>query len=779
MKTLTADSLAASTDSAAPNSFTLRIDQSIALSSLHHHFVERNAARGQYISACGTGKTVVMTRLPQVFGAQTVVVLVPSLNLVSQTWDAFTRQLGEDGFRGFIVCSDDARAKRYQVRETEDRMSKESPSDFSESELATQHHGAVLREASEIAEALDAMTGLSIVFSTYQSVHLLLAGVKLSREQDIDLAICDEAHFLATNDRKVARDETHLSNIVLRQLPAKRMIFATATPVEHPGAGVFSMSNTRLFGAVAHEYSYPAAREDGVVAPFDIVLCSFDETQDKSEWLMEMRRQFDLKTASMDVQSIISHDQVRGLAVAHTLAGLISDGRVKRALTYSNRKRDANAAAENLNRILGDGAAISLDSDNTTPQRQAGILKLEAGEVNVITNCFLFQEGYDAPALDAIAFIDPRQSVVDIIQAIGRACRIPQGVTGKRALVIIPVHEYETEQGENIITEKSGKTKLNKKRLQAAAKSGLKFAMLETVLAAMSSPGLRLYDSASAVRADLSGKQRKAPLQALRKHWRADPQVEDTGSEDAPLSTAGDAPAMPVPEPAAPPVGMSREELNIMLGGSRAELLRAAEKTEPVLQPDEVRLLVSEPLAAGPQIREFNYEGRDDLIASYVQARTVQTDRIKYDSSFPDWTFEQQMEAMEHLHPAVANLRADVKIWRTLTLLRSPQGQKILMDQLPSGDALEAMINGEPMFAVINRRVLGDVTNRSPELQEQKQILYDAAVMANYKSSADGSLIRYVKHAAPSMFTRVITKFSTGDLSPFERAAYEYAGVES
>lgn len=785
MTTLTADSLAASTDSSAPTSFTLRIDQRIALSSLHSHFVKRDARRGRYISACGTGKTVVMTRLPQILAAKTVVVLVPSLNLVSQTWDAFTRQLGDDGFRGFIVCSDDARAKRNDERETEDRLSQESPADFSEDELATQHHGAVLREAHEIAAALDSMTGLSIVFSTYQSAHFLLAGVLASEAQDVDLAICDEAHFLATADSAKARDKTHPANIVLKQLPAKRMVFATATPVEHEGRGVFSMDNKRLFGGVAHEYSYPEAREDGVVAPFDIVLCSFDEEQDQSEWLTQMRRQFELENASMDVRSTISHEQVRGLAVAHTLGDLIREGRVKRALTYSSTIDRTEQIADDLNRVIGDGTAVALSSRNNTAQRQAGILKLDAGDVNVIANCKLFTEGYDAPALDAIAFIDPKQSIVDIVQAIGRACRIPYGATNKRALVIVPIHEYETEQGKTIVTDKSGKTKIDKKEVEAAKKNGSKFAMLEAVLAAMTSPGLKLYDSAIAVRADLSGEQRRAPQQAFRSHWGEDEYIDDQPDIDVTTDTAeagsdtsstdGESPA-PDEHEEPPVVGMPEEELAALLGGSRAELLRHAARSERAVQPDDVRILISEPLTGRSETREFEFEGRDELIASFVHAKKVKSDSIKYDTGYRNRNFEEHMVSIEGMNEIVANVRSDVKLWRTVTLLRSPQGRKDLLDQMPKGVVTEGLINGKLCFLHIDKSVLSDITSRGLPLDRQIKAVQGAAIVANNALSGE-SAIKYVAKTAPPLAARQCDKAELETQTEFERAAYEYAGL--
>ena len=48
--------------------------------------------------------------------------------------------------------------------------------------------------------------------------------------------------------------------------------------------------------------------------------------------------------------------------------------------------------------------------------------------------------GIDIPVIDMVAFMDPRESTVDIVQAIGRAMRKPRGQTTKeRGYVLVPL----------------------------------------------------------------------------------------------------------------------------------------------------------------------------------------------------------------------------------------------------------------------------------------------------------------------------------------------------
>ena len=58
----------------------------------------------------------------------------------------------------------------------------------------------------------------------------------------------------------------------------------------------------------------------------------------------------------------------------------------------------------------------------------------------ILTNARCLTEGINIPAVDMVAFIDPRQSRIDITQAVGRAMRKPRGPTTKTVgYVVVPV----------------------------------------------------------------------------------------------------------------------------------------------------------------------------------------------------------------------------------------------------------------------------------------------------------------------------------------------------
>ena len=67
----------------------------------------------------------------------------------------------------------------------------------------------------------------------------------------------------------------------------------------------------------------------------------------------------------------------------------------------------------------------------------------------LLTNARCLSEGVDVPSLDGIAFIDPRGSQVDIIQAVGRAIRKSDHKT--KGTIVLPVFLEAGDDPDTII----------------------------------------------------------------------------------------------------------------------------------------------------------------------------------------------------------------------------------------------------------------------------------------------------------------------------------------
>jgi predicted helicase len=64
---------------------------------------------------------------------------------------------------------------------------------------------------------------------------------------------------------------------------------------------------------------------------------------------------------------------------------------------------------------------------------------LMAAPTGVACSAKALTEGVDAPAVDTVVFVDPKSSVVDILQAVGRALRRDPANPAKRAHIVVPV----------------------------------------------------------------------------------------------------------------------------------------------------------------------------------------------------------------------------------------------------------------------------------------------------------------------------------------------------
>ena len=73
--------------------------------------------------------------------------------------------------------------------------------------------------------------------------------------------------------------------------------------------------------------------------------------------------------------------------------------------------------------------------------RKLDWLKEEAaeGSCRILTNARCLSEGVDVPALDAVMFLSPRKSVVDIVQSVGRVMRLDKKGGKQFGYIILPI----------------------------------------------------------------------------------------------------------------------------------------------------------------------------------------------------------------------------------------------------------------------------------------------------------------------------------------------------
>ncbi|MFJ4585138.1 DEAD/DEAH box helicase [Streptomyces echinatus] len=434
----------------------LHPDQAEAVSRLARH-LHRPGTRGLYVSAPGTGKTLVSIRVADELGARLVLFVVPTLDLAAQT--ALTWRRDGHGEHMVIVSSMDAAGRADLVAA---RV------------MSTADPYALSGLMSVVGRSEDHIPALTVI-CTYDSLN------KIAETQNtqftvppFDLAVMDEAHRIAGRaDKKwaIANDATRIR--------AERRLYMTATPRvfaalelaesadltrprrrrpqgQEVDAFANSMDNEAVYGKKVIEYSLARAVADGRAADYRIVVPTLTDT--------DLRRRLNLPVPGTTPAAGTVEDDgaLRTTALHLSVVRAMAEHGLKKVLVYFQLVSDARRFARELPHTLrllaktDPGLAPGIDPrlffvhGEPTPEQRARIFAgFAAADVAVLANAKLIAEGVDIPNVDAIVFADPTRSVIRCVQALGRALRLD--VSGKTASLIVPVYIPPGAEAENIL----------------------------------------------------------------------------------------------------------------------------------------------------------------------------------------------------------------------------------------------------------------------------------------------------------------------------------------
>jgi superfamily II DNA or RNA helicase len=398
------------------------------------------ADRGQLLMACGTGKTLVSMWIKERLDARRTLVLVPSLGLLSQIVSDWT-SAANTPFDVLCVCSDQTVGKRD-----------EDEAVTSVSELPF----PVTGDTAEIARFLHG-DGHRVVFSTYQSSPLVEAAQADQAVPAFDLILADEAHRCAG---KV--DGAFATVLDGRKLRGARRLFATATPRTYSsslkaaageiGVEVVGMDDEEVFGRPLHTLSFGEAIERNLLTDYQVVIVGVDDAM-IAEWIRNRRIVSNGSGVETDAQA---------LATQIGLIKAIKDYGLKRIISFHSRVKRAAEFAQELPLVLewlepqhkpyGTIAADHVSGAMSAIARRQKLSRLKQigeGEFGILANARCLSEGVDVPALDGVAFVDPRSSQIDIVQAVGRAIRLSKDKM--KGTIIIPVFIEQSDDAEQAI----------------------------------------------------------------------------------------------------------------------------------------------------------------------------------------------------------------------------------------------------------------------------------------------------------------------------------------
>ncbi len=399
--------------------------------------------RGQAILACGAGKTFIGKWVVDRLRCRRILVMVPSLALVRQTLGEWHRAETQ-AFRYICICSD----------ESVDALAESDEWVVQRSDLDVR----VSTNATDLIQYLQRKESVpQVVFSTYQSSAVLVEALADPRlkEFQFDLVICDEAHRLAGVAGRMFNQV--LNDDLIR---AKMRLFMTATPkIIAPRSGAqrdaeqlveLSMDNPQTFGPVLYYFGFAQAIKEGIISDYRVVVIGVSE----EEIAQIVRAGGTVQTEDKETW------QAENLTHRIALGKAITTYGIKKVFTFHNR---VQAAARFVDARLPDGfprvlkrmsPGLDFSAQHISGVMSAGyrakILRdFRMSPRGVVTNARCLGEGVNVPIVDGVFFANPRKSVIDIVQATGRALR---RIPGKEmAYIIIPVLVRKNEDAEQIL----------------------------------------------------------------------------------------------------------------------------------------------------------------------------------------------------------------------------------------------------------------------------------------------------------------------------------------
>ena len=446
----------------------LRPHQQTALNCAHEYF--KKADRGKLIMACGTGKTYTSLKIAEreTDGKGLILLLVPSIALMSQTLNEWTSEAAAD-IEAVCVCSD-AGVSRKKSKDEDTRL--------------THIEDLALPATTNIPEVISRLqmilerekNGLTLVLSTYQSIEVISKAQKELNSLDknrciFDMIICDEAHR-TTGVTLADEDESAFTKVHSNHfINAKKRMYMTATPrlykesakktAAEKDAILCSMDDPKIYGDEIYRIGFGESVDKGLLADYKVIILTIDNAFIKG--LPEPLRKMITDVKTGDAEKLVGC--VNALAKREsklTGAGIFKEvdpDPMKRAVAFCQTIAVSKLTTEIFNSYkdiyyekltpseraeMVDISADHIDGTMNATLRSEKLSWLKSEdrgerECRILTNVRCLSEGVDVPALDAVLFLSARNSEIDVVQSVGRVMRTATASGKKYGYIIIPV----------------------------------------------------------------------------------------------------------------------------------------------------------------------------------------------------------------------------------------------------------------------------------------------------------------------------------------------------
>lgn len=466
--------------------FAIREHQQEAIDQTHAYFKIDEATgqpahtRGKLIMACGTGKTFTSLRIAEneTGGRGLVLFLVPSIALLGQTLRSWLQQALEP-MMAVCICSDPQVSKQSEKNDNDTTSvvdlalpaSTDVPSIVKQLQHARRHNAE----------------GLTVVFSTYQSIDVISrAQQQLLKETDdafgtFDLIICDEAH---RTTGVTLKDETESAFVRVHNndfLRAVRRIYMTATPrlytdetkkrAEENSAVLCSMDDRSMYGDEIYRIGFGEAVKQELLSDYKVLILAVGE-KDITPTLQNALTREDGTIDADDPSKLIGCINALSKKVLGADEEFVKGSDplpMRRAVAFCSSIKASKAIAnaftdykdlymedirEEDRATMVDVVAHHVDGSMSATKRDEELMWLKEQpenerECRMLTNARCLSEGVDVPSLDAVVFISPKNSQVDVVQSVGRVMRRSEGK--KYGYIIIPVVVPANAEGDKVL----------------------------------------------------------------------------------------------------------------------------------------------------------------------------------------------------------------------------------------------------------------------------------------------------------------------------------------
>lgn len=466
--------------------FTIREHQQQAIDQTHAYFKIDEATgqpahtRGKLIMACGTGKTFTSLRIAEneTGGRGLVLFLVPSIALLGQTLRSWLQQALEP-MMAVCICSDPQVSKQTEKNDNDTTSvvdlalpaSTDVPSIVKQLQHARRHNAE----------------GLTVVFSTYQSIEVISqAQRQLLKETGdafgtFDLIICDEAH---RTTGVTLKDETESAFVRVHNndfLRAVRRIYMTATPrlytdetkkrAEENSAVLCSMDDRSMYGDEIYRIGFGEAVKQELLSDYKVLILAVGE-KDITPTLQKALTREDGTIDADDPSKLIGCINALSKKVLGADEEFVKGSDplpMRRAVAFCSSIKASKAIAnaftdykdlymedirEEDRATMVDVVAHHVDGSMSATKRDEELMWLKEQpenerECRMLTNARCLSEGVDVPSLDAVVFISPKNSQVDVVQSVGRVMRRSEGK--KYGYIIIPVVVPADAEGDKVL----------------------------------------------------------------------------------------------------------------------------------------------------------------------------------------------------------------------------------------------------------------------------------------------------------------------------------------